>query len=553
MDPNANTPPAQSEPPDENRLIKERYEKAARMREAGVPLFINRFIATHHAAGIHEAQQALLESQEPVTVAGRVMIVRSFGKAGFFVLRDESGQIQVYVKSGETADAGFELYKKWLDAGDLVGVSGAMFVTRHGELTIKAATVQLLTKSMRALPEKWHGLKDVELRNRQRYVDLIANPEVRETFRARSRTIAFMRRFLDERGYMEVETPMMQPIYGGAAAKPFITRHNALDMSLYLRIAPELYLKRLVVGGFERVYEINRNFRNEGLSTRHNPEFTMMELYTAGWDYQDTMALTEELIRETAREVLGKTTIDYHPEPNIKEKVYKIDLGKSFDRVKILDAVAEAMKLGSMHPFRWGMEKSELASRFGIEIESRSTARSGGAVVTEKHMSLATDFPTLEINDNIKRVAMACIGASRTADEALLMLFEEMCEKELIQPTFVIDYPKSLCPLTKSKADDPATAERFEFFCAGLEMANAYSELNDPAEQLATFEQQVARRKAGDEEAMGEVDYDYVRALEYGMAPASGLGIGVDRLVMLLTDSASIRDVILFPQMRPEN
>ena len=499
---------------DENRLIKERYEKAARLKEAGTPLFVNRFIPTHKAAQIRERQQELLDSQAAVTIAGRVMIVRSFGKAGFLVVRDESGPMQVYVKQGETDEAGFELYKKGLDAGDIVGVSGAMFITKHGELTIKAKTLTLLTKSMRPLPEKWHGLKDVELRYRQRYVDLIANPEVAETFRARSRTIATLRRFLDERGYMEVETPMMQAIYGGAAAKPFITRHNALDMTLFLRIAPELFLKRLVVGGFERVYEINRNFRNEGLSTRHNPEFTMLELYTTGWDYRDTMDLTEELIRTAAQEVLGKTEVTYQG--------HAIDLGQPFRRLKILDAVAEAAGLGENHGLRWGMaSKEELKQALGANATARG------------------------------EVAGALSNA-HSADAAIIAIFETLVEETLIQPTFMIDYPKSLCPLTKSAADDPATAERFEFFCVGLEMANAYSELNDPAEQLARFEDQVSKRQAGDEEAMSEIDRDYVRALEYGMPPCSGLGIGIDRLVMLLTDSPSIRDVILFPQMRPE-
>ena len=516
MDPNTPQPPnpAQPSPEDQERLIKERYEKAARLvQETGWPLFANRFIPANHAEDIKARQAELVESHETVTVSGRVMIVRSFGKAGFFVLRDQTGDIQVYVKAGETDEAGFELYKKWLDAGDIVGVSGAMFITKHGELTIKAATVQLLTKSMRPLPEKWHGLKDVELRYRQRYVDLIANPEVGDVFRARSRTIGFLRRFLDERGYMEVETPMMQAIYGGAAAKPFITKHHALDMTLFLRIAPELFLKRLVVGGFERVYEINRNFRNEGLSTRHNPEFTMLELYTAGWNYRDTMDLTETLIREAAQAVLGKTTLNYQGS--------EIDLGAPFRRVRILDAVAETLGLTDASALRYGMtSKDELKALLGEAAARPEVAK----------ILVAADSP----------------------DAALIALFEAFVEGNLAQPTFVIDYPMSLCPLTKRAPDDPATAERFEFFCCGMEMANAYSELNDPAEQLAKFEEQVGRRAAGDEEAMSDIDRDYVRALEYGMPPASGLGIGIDRLVMLLTDSPSIRDVILFPQMRPE-
>ena len=503
-------PPA---PADHERLVRERYEKAEHMRATGRDLFVGRFIPSRHAADIRARQEELLESQEEVTIAGRVMAVRRFGKAGFLELRDETDRMQVHVKKDETDPDGFELFKQSLDAGDIVGATGPMFITKRGELTVKAKTLTLLTKSMRPLPEKWHGLKDVEQRYRRRYVDLIANPEVRETFRRRSRLIAFIRRFLDERGYIEVETPMMQAICGGAAARPFVTHHNALDMDLYLRIAPELFLKRLIVGGFERVYEINRNFRNEGLSTRHNPEFTMLELYTAWWDYNDTMDLTEELIRETARQNLGRGAFEYQGQA--------IDLERPFRRVRILDAIAEHLQLPTEHNLAWGLESlDELTRRLGSAAGSK--------------------------------LALTACDASDTPDEALIFTFEEAVEPTLIEPTFVIDFPKSLCPLAKSAAGDPATAERFELFVGGLEMANAYSELNDPAEQLDHFRRQVERRAAGDEEAMADIDRDYVRALEYGMPPCSGLGIGIDRLVMLLTDSPSIRDVILFPLMRPE-
>lgn len=504
----------------EDRLVRERRDKAARMREDGIDLYVHRYIAKHHARELHDRypddkmETEQIDAEEVFTVSGRVMLVRSFGKAGFLTLDDESGRIQIYVKSGLTDEAGFNLFKKWLDAGDIVGTTGTLFRTKTHELTIHATELKLLTKSMRPLPEKWHGLKDVEQRYRRRYVDLITNPDVRDTFRLRSRAIAFIRRYLDQRGYMEVETPMMQTIYGGAAAKPFITHHNTLDMDLYLRVAPELFLKRLIAGGFERVYEINRNFRNEGVSTRHNPEFTMLELYTAGWNYEDTMNLTEELIRGAASEVLGKTTLPFGER--------EIDLGAPFRRLKILDAVAETLGLATPHNLKWGLaSRDALREILGAEICAR-------------------------------REVQASFDRSKTADETLIALFEDLIEVTLIQPTFIIDYPKSLCPLTKSSAADPATAERFEFFIGGMEMANAYSELNDPDEQLARFEDQVSRRKSGDEEAMNEVDYDYVRALEYGMPPCSGLGIGIDRLIMLLTNSPSIRDVILFPLMRPE-
>ena len=504
--------PPQS-PTDESRLVRERYEKGKRLSEAGVELYANRFTWTDHAADIHERRDILLANQAHITMAGRVMVVRSFGKAGFLKLRDQSGDLQAYVKKDVTDPEGFELFKKGLDAGDIVGVKGPMFITKHGELTVQARELRLLTKSMRPVPEKWHGLRDVEQRYRRRYVDLFANPQVRNVFFLRSRIIGFIRRMLDERGYIEVETPMMQAIYGGAAAKPFVTRHNALDMSLYLRIAPELFLKRLLVGGFERVYEINRNFRNEGLSTRHNPEFTMLELYTAGWDYTDTMALTEEMIREAARDALERTEIEFQGAA--------VDLTAPFRRVRIVDAVAEAIGLDlKEHRLTWGLpSREELATALG---------------------------PAAVERDDVQKA----VKSNDTADDALFALFEALVEPTLIQPTFVIDFPKSLCPLAKSAPREPATAERFELFIAGLELANAYSELNDPAEQLARFEQQVARRQAGDEEAMSEIDHDYVRALEYGMPPASGLGIGIDRLVMLLTDSPSIRDVILFPLMR---
>ncbi len=504
---------------DEGRIARERREKAQKLKGQGINLYAQRFAPTHSAARVRTNQDALIASGETVVMAGRVLLIRSFGKAGFFTFLDQSGKFQAYIKKDVTVEAGYEFFNHGLDAGDIVGVEGKIFITKRGELTIEAHKLTLLTKSLLPLPEKWHGLKDLELRYRQRYVDFFVNPDVRETFMRRSAIVSTIRSMLDGKGYMEVETPMMQLIYGGASAKPFTTHHNALDLDLYLRIAPELFLKRLVVGGLEKVYEINRNFRNEGLSTRHNPEFTMLELYTAYWDYRDTMALTEELIRETARKVLGTTKIVYQGT--------EVELGEPFARTPILEAVAHELELKrENHGLRWGME--------GLEELKRVVGNS------------------MTNSDTTKRESIeSALAKAESADEAILNLFEALVEPKIVRPTFVHDYPKSLCPLTKSAERDPAVAERFELFCCGLEIANAYSELNDPDEQLARFEEQVRRRAQGDEEAMSEADYDYVRALEYGMPPASGLGIGIDRLAMLLTDCPSIRDVILFPLMRP--
>jgi len=513
IQPSTPEPSPQEAAAEENRVLKSRREKRDRMRDEGRVLYAQRYAPTHKAAEVRAAEETLKDSGEVVRMAGRLMLHRSFGKAGFLTFSDESGRFQAYVKKGTTSEEGFELFKKNLDVGDWIGIEGPIFVTKKGELTVQADQLVLLTKSMRPLPEKWHGLKDVETRYRQRYVDLIVNDDSREVFKTRSKIISFMRRMLDDRGYLEVETPMMQTIYGGATAKPFQTHLNALGMDLYLRIAPELFLKRLVVGGLEKVYEINRNFRNEGMSTRHNPEFTMLELYTAYWDYNQTMELTEEIFRETARQVLGKTEIEFQGTA--------IDLAKPFERAKMLHLVERALGLTEGgNGLKWGLasvaEAEELLKAAGVNV--------GGL---KGHLEDST-----------------------TADEALLALFEALAEPKIRQPTFVYDFPKSLCALAKSAEDDPATAERFELFAGGLELANAYSELNDPEEQLMRFEQQVEQKLAGDDEAMNEVDLDYVRALEHGMPPASGLGIGIDRFVMLLTDSPAIRDVILFPLMR---
>jgi len=488
--------------PDHNPIIENRYRKADELRAQGVDPYPRKYVTTHSCQGALDAAETLLESQEAVRVSGRVLQIRSFGKSAFFHIQDQSGRIQVYAKKDQLPEAAYDLFKKSIDSGDYVGVSGTLFRTKTGEITVVATDLVLLTKAVRPLPEKWHGLKDTELRYRMRYVDLIVNPEVRETFRTRVRMISTLRRILDQEGFLEVETPMMQPLYGGAAARPFSTHHNALDIPLYLRIAPELYLKRLVAGGFERVYEINRNFRNEGISTQHNPEFTMLELYAGLWNFNDMMDFVERIVSTLVKEVTGSLHVTYRGET--------IDFTPPWPRVTILDSVRE--KTGAS--FAWDMDEAAV----------RTEAKRAGL-----------DLPK-DIHDPA---------------DLVIFLYEQHVEPTHMNPTFVTEFPKSKSPLAKSKPDAPHVAERFEIFAAHLELGNAYSELNDPREQYQRFVEQVARRKAGDMEAVSEVDVDYVRALEYGMPPTSGLGIGLDRIAMILTDSPSIRDVILFPLMRP--
>ncbi|OAT86346.1 lysine--tRNA ligase [Desulfotomaculum copahuensis] len=481
----------------ENDLMRVRREKLFELQENGIAPFGRRYPRTHPAAAVKE-DFARYEGEQ-VCLAGRLTGKRGHGKAGFADLRDGSGQIQIYVRLNDVGAATYALFEK-LDIGDLIGVKGKVFKTRMGEISVAVTELTLLAKSLRPLPEKWHGLKDVELRYRQRYVDLIVNPEVKDTFILRSRIIHAIRNYLEQRGFLEVETPMMHPIAGGAAARPFITHHNALDMNLYLRIAPELYLKRLLVGGFEKVYEINRNFRNEGISTRHNPEFTMLELYQAYADYTDMMDLTEDMIATVAREVLGAATITYEG--------VEINLTPPWPRIPMLEAVKKHA----------GVDFAVLAG----DEEARRAARGLG----------------LTVGDNDSRGAV------------LNAIFEEKVEPALIQPTFITDYPIEISPLAKRKEDAPELTYRFELFIYGREMANAFSELNDPIDQKERFQKQVEKRRAGDDEAH-MMDEDYITALEYGMPPAGGLGIGIDRLVMLLTNSSSIRDVILFPLLKP--
>lgn len=490
---------------DDNQLIQQRREKLSALREQG-NAFPNDFVREHKAADLHNAYEQhdkeWFESNEiKVSVAGRVMLRRMMGKASFATLSDTSGRIQIYVQLQRVGEASFEAYKHQ-DIGDIIAVEGVLFKTQTGELSVKANTVRLLTKSLRPLPEKFHGLTDQEQRYRQRYIDLIMNEESRNTFRMRSKIISYIRNFFLQREYLEVETPMLQIIPGGAAARPFITHHNALDLPMYLRIAPELYLKRLVVGGFERVFEINRNFRNEGVSVRHNPEFTMIEFYQAYATYVDMMDLTEALFKGLAQDLLGTTEVHYQGQV--------FDFSKPFERITIRDAI-----------LKYNPE---------ITAEQIDNLESARTIAKRIHAPLKN-------TDGLGKVQIS--------------IFEETVEHLLQQPTFVMQHPAEVSPLARLNDDNPFVTDRFEFYIGGREIGNGFSELNDAEDQAERFRQQVAEKDAGDDEAM-HYDADFVRALEYGMPPTAGEGIGIDRLVMLFTDSPSIRDVILFPHMRPE-
>lgn len=488
---------------DENDLLAQRRLKLDELREKGVA-YPNNFYRNALANELHEqygAQSAeeLEKSSIEVKVAGRVMFRRLMGKASFTVLQDVSGRIQLYVQSNHLGQEAYESFLH-LDIGDIVGAEGELFKTKTGELSIKVKSLQLLTKSLRPLPDKFHGLADQELRYRQRYLDLIMNPEVRKIFQVRSKLIAGIRRFLLQRNFMEVETPMMHPIPGGAIAKPFVTHHNALDMELYLRVAPELYLKRLVVGGFERVFELNRSFRNEGISTRHNPEFTMLEFYQAYATYEDLMRLTEELIPELAEEVFGTQKITYQGQT--------LDFSRPFARMTLTEAILQ---------YNPQITQQDLADITKL----RAIAERSGALIHP--------------NDGLGKLQVE--------------IFERTVEPKLQQPTFITAYPLEVSPLARCNDQDPTITDRFEFFVGGREIANGFSELNDPQDQAQRFRMQVMDKDAGDEEAM-HYDADYITALEYGLPPTAGEGIGIDRLTMLFTDSPSIRDVLLFPHMR---
>lgn len=502
--------PAANAAQDDNQIIAERREKLQALRARG-PAYPNDFRPVDHAGDLHarygETTKEALEAQAiDVSLAGRMMLKRVMGKASFATVQDGTGQIQFFIS---TEDVGAETaaeFKRW-DLGDIIAARGVLFRTNKGELSVRVKELRLLAKALRPLPDKFHGLADQETRYRQRYVDLIVSPETRGTFVARTRAMASIRKYMADAGFMEVETPMLHAIPGGAAAKPFVTHHNALDMDMYLRIAPELYLKRLVVGGFERVFEINRNFRNEGVSPRHNPEFTMMEFYAAYTDYRWLMDFTEQLIRQAAIDARGSATITY------QERT--LDLSQPFQRLTIA---------GAIRKYAPQYNDAQLADV----------------------AFLRTELKRLGVDVNAPNFANAGLGALQLA------LFEETAESQLWEPTYIIDYPIEVSPLARASDTVPGITERFELFITGREIANGFSELNDPEDQAARFRKQVEQKDAGDEEAM-YFDADYIRALEYGMPPTGGCGIGIDRLVMLLTDSPNIRDVILFPHLRRED
>ncbi len=495
----------------ESDQVVQRRANLEELRKLGIEIYPRRFdpqatIEELVAAHGEKTREELDAAPITTRTAGRILAVRSFGKANFLVLSDGKARIQVYIRQDALSERDFQIFKL-LDFGDLVGVEGRLFRTKTNELTIWASKLEFLAKCLLPLPEKWHGLTDVETRYRQRYLDLIVNPDSRRVFEVRSRVVTALREFLTARGFLEVETPMMQSIAGGALARPFVTHHNALDMPLYMRVAPELFLKRLTVGGIERVFEINRNFRNEGISTQHNPEFTMLEFYWTYADYNDLMTQTEEMLAEVARKAAGTDELPYGE--------LTISFKAPFRRLSLREAAREAA-----------------ARRLGVDVapgdlRSREAA---AALASKLHVEVTP-----------------AMGAGHIA----AAIFEALCEDDLIQPTFVYDFPTEVSPLSKQKPDDPDTVERFELYIAGFEVANAFSELNDPVEQRSRFEEQLRQRAGGDEEAHA-MDEDYIRALEFGMPPAAGEGVGIDRLVMLLTNSPSIRDVILFPLMRPK-
>src|SRR5579863_6881461 len=523
----------------DEKIYELRREKLMHIEALGQPTYRNQYDFTHTVEQIlagysSKSAEELEQTRVNVRVAGRIMAIRLMGKAGFAHLQQDGKKLQIYVKKDAVGDKGFELYKL-LDLGDHIGVSGYLFRTRTGELSVHVEEITFLSKDLLPLPEKWHGLTDVELRYRQRYVDLVMNPEVREVFLKRSKLVQSLRRTMDAHGFVEVETPMMQPIAGGAVARPFVTHHNTLDMDLYLRIAPELYLKRLVVGGFDRVYEINRNFRNEGLGWRWNPEFTMLEFYQAYTDYQGVMDLTQELITQAARDVTGGTKTKWGDK--------EIDWGK-WQRLTMREAIIQYW------PKRAGVkpEMSEFASPATVEallgraiklMQEDTDAK--GSVFVGKREAPQPVFELIRIE----------LGKGGSTGAAIASLFEAVAEEELVQPTIIYEFPTAISPLSKQKPDEPDWTERWEIYAGQMEISNGFSELNDPEDQRRRFEAQLQERERGDDEAH-QMDEDYIRALSYGMLPAGGVGVGVDRLVMLLTDSHTIRDVILFPLLRPE-
>ncbi|MCW2310636.1 lysine--tRNA ligase [Rhodoferax antarcticus] len=507
-------------PQDENQLMAERRDKLAALRQAqqqgkGVA-FPNDFKPTHHAASLltdhaDTAPDDLLEQGHSAKVAGRMMLKRVMGKASFCTLQDSTARIQIYIKRDDLGEELYNAFKHW-DLGDIVAAEGKVFKTKTGELSIHASSIRLLTKSLRPMPDKFHGMADQEVKYRQRYVDLMTDETTRKRFVARSKAVSGIRDFMVAHDFLEVETPMLHPIPGGANAKPFTTHHNALDQQMFLRIAPELYLKRLIVGGFDRVFEINRSFRNEGISVRHNPEFTMMEFYAAYWDYQDLMTFTEALIRDAAQRALGTLHLSYAGKP--------VDLSQPFERLTIVEAICKYTEAGQM-----------LDDGSGRKVDSDAWLRSvlpKLGITEAKHHISTRSLPSLQV-----------------------FYFEETVEEKLWQPTFIMEHPTEISPLARANDNRPEVTERFELYITGREFGNGFSELNDAQEQAARFQAQVTAKDGGDDEAM-YYDHDFIRALEYGMPPTGGCGVGLDRLMMLLTDSSSIRDVILFPALRRE-
>ena len=529
-------------------IYKMRLEKLKQIEALGQQAYPTKYDFTHTLPQIlaeysEKTGEQLDAAKVHVRVAGRIMAIRLMGKAGFAHLQQDGQRLQIYVKKDAVGEKGFELYKL-LDLGDHIGASGYLFRTRTGELSVHVETITFLSKDLLPLPEKWHGLTDVELRYRQRYVDLAMNPEVRDVFLKRGKLVQSMRRFLNEHGFLEVETPMMQPMAGGAVAKPFVTHHNTLDMDLYLRIAPELYLKRLVVGGFDRVYEINRNFRNEGISTRHNPEFTMLEFYQAYTNYRGVMDLTQELIIQAAKEVTGgaktkwgETEIDWS--------------AVNWRRMTMREAIIQYW------PEAAGA-KPTLADFSGVEAFLQCLRKAGSSIQSAWEKSAD---PIYEEARKVRSHLTHLLGAfgqiraglekGENLGKAIAFVFEFVAEEHLVQPTIIYEFPTAVSPLSKQKADEPEWTERWEIYIGQMEISNGFSELNDPEDQRRRFEQQLGERDRGDEEAH-QMDEDYIRALSYGMPPAGGVGVGIDRLAMLLTDSQSIRDVILFPLLRPD-
>ncbi len=486
---------------DVNHLMQIRREKLEELtRNNKNPFEITKFNRTHTSKDVKTNYEAL--EGKDVTVAGRIMSKRIMGKASFCTIQDSQGTIQSYVSTNDLGEESYKEFKTY-DVGDIIGITGFVFKTRTEEISVHAKEITLLSKSLRPLPEKFHGLKDMDLRYRQRYVDLIVNPEVKETFIKRSQIISEIRRILDEKGYLEVETPILNTISGGATARPFITHHNTLDIDMYLRIATELNLKRLIVGGYDKVYEIGRIFRNEGMDIRHNPEFTSIELYSAFEDYNDMMDITEEIFRRCAEKVCGTTKITYQGT--------EVDLGTKWKRITMIDSIKEAC---------------------GVDFNTIESDEEAIALAKEKNIEIPS--------------------GKETRGNIISLFFDEYVEKTLIQPTFVYDYPIEISPLAKKKKEDPRLTQRFEAFICGREYGNAFSELNDPIDQYERFKEEIAAREKGDDEA-GMMDEDFINALEIGLPPTGGLGIGIDRLIMLLTDSASIRDVLLFPTMKPLN